>query len=629
MKKVYLAIAMAFIGLCATAQKIYTFSNSGTVEVKLEATSKPLKEMPDRIPTANELAGERPEKDNPSLERPAIALKPGAMPLGTDPAIQHVYTGNRSASAGSTTSVSVLSNWTGLTAAVQPSDNTIAVGKNQVVQMTNNSISSYIRIWDKAGTLLVNSKLAQSITGIADYGDPNLLYDEQADRFLFVLLYSKNGKKLVVGVSATADPAGSWYTYTFSTPNGFPDYPKIGVWGNSYLVTTNSSAPTIYALNRSAMQSGQAIGSAQVFSLSKFPNIGFQSASPISQAGPVAPPAGSPASVIRVADDSWSSTIGPDHLELYRLNISWTTPSASTISGPFNLNTIAYNSNLCGFGSSACIPQPGSTSKLLDPLSDIVMDKVQYRNLGGYESIVCTHVCNADGNGTAGVRWYELRKSGSADWSIYQQSTWSPGSDNRWMSSIAMNQNGQVALGYNIASKTVYPGICITGRDSCDAINTMTAAETVAKSGAAANSSSRYGDYNGLVVDPVDNSFWFTSNYNPTSTWATNVVHFSISSCPAKVVRSNQPLLTKTNSVKERIRVYPNPAHNQLTIESSSDAGNLQVYITDIAGRHLQQQVINNTQARLNISGLYSGLYFIKIMDSKGKVWFSGKFIKN
>ena len=104
-----------------------------------------------------------------------------------------------------------------MTANVDPSDNTIAVGPSHVMQLTNNSSSTYIRIWDKSGNILVNNKKVSTITGINDLGDPNLIYDQAAKRFVLVVLYSFSAIKLVVCVSQTSDPTGAYYVYTFAT----------------------------------------------------------------------------------------------------------------------------------------------------------------------------------------------------------------------------------------------------------------------------------------------------------------------------------------------------------------------------------------------------------------------------
>jgi len=610
MKKKLLAVFFIFVFTIASYAQVITIRNPKTVPIKLLRVSKALRDLPESAPTERQLRGRRLEHENPALEHQMKIVNENALPVGADPALQR----NNEMRTAATASANILSTWTGLTAAVDPSDNTIAVGPNHVMQMTNSDASSYIRIWSKSGTVLVNNITAQSISGVNDYGDPNLLYDPAADRFLFVTLFSGSASKLVVCISQTPDPTGSYYVYSFNTPNGFPDYPKIAVWDNSYIITTNSDSPTIMALDRSAIIAGQSMGTVQMFSLSSFPTLGFQSASPVTQTGNLLPPAGEPAVVIRVADDAWGGSVGSDHLELFQVSIDWTNSANSTITGPINLSTIAYNSNLCGFDNGNCIRQP-NTSRKLDPLSDIMMDKVQYRNIGDYESIVCSHVCNADGLGTAGIRWYELRRDISGNWNIYQQSTYSPDTTGRFMSSITINQNGTIALGYNVSGTMVSPGFRITGRDSCDALNLMTVDETVATAGSSHNSSSRYGDYNGLVTDPVDGSFWMTGNYNVSTSWSTNVVNFSFADC---IVAEVLPV----ESSSQHIHIIPNPSSGQIIIAFDLPVNEtVPLQIFDATGKIIFEQTFHlqkeNVSLSLNLDNLSNGFYFLKMSAGK------------
>ena len=516
------------------AQQI-TLHNPEVVSVTLDRISPPLSSFPEDPPTMEELNGPRVERENPSMENHTGFDNANALPKGADPARQIDYSDGTLRG----TSATVLSNWAGLTAAVDPSDNTIAIGPSHVFQMTNNSQSTYIRIWNKSGTILVNNKKVSVITGVTnDCGDPNVIYDQVADRYVMLVLNSCSfsNKKLLLCVTQTNDPTGSWYVYSIKFSNGFPDYPKLALWGNSYIVTTNSNAPSVWALNRSQMLAGLT-STALKFTMTAFGTIGFQAPSPVSQTGSIAPPANEPATIVRAADDGWSG-VANDHLELFKLTIDWTNTNNSTMTGPTNLTTISYNSKLCSYTSFSCIPQKNSTKKL-DPLSNIVMDKAQYRNFSDHESIVLTHTCNADGNGTAGVRWYELRTDVNGAWFIYQQSTYQPDLTHRWMSSITINGDGSIALGYNTSSSTTFPSQRFTGRASVDAINSMIVTENMPITGTAANGSTRYGDYNGMMTDPSDNSFWLTTNYNASSSWSTSVCHFTITHTLQKNAPSN------------------------------------------------------------------------------------------
>jgi hypothetical protein len=158
------------------------------------------------------------------------------------------------------------------------------------------------------------------------------------------------------------------------------------------------------------------------------------------------------------------------------------------------------------------------------------MNQPIYRNFGNYEGIVLSHVVDK-GTNIAGVRWYELTKT-TGNWGINQQSTYAPDNTHRWLPAICYDAAGNIGLAYNVsASTTTFPGARYTGRKSCDPLNTMTYAESVIIAGTAANSSTRYGDYNQLVCDPDGVRFWFTCEWNGASTWSTRIASFTLDNC--------------------------------------------------------------------------------------------------
>ena len=345
----------------------------------------------------------------------------------------------------------------------------------------------------------------------------------------------------------------------------FPDFPKLGVWGNSYFITTNSGGPYIYALDRTSMLAGTAAKPSQKFTLADFPGGGVQAASPVSLIGSVNAPGSSKPIIIRAFDDAWTSQTDVDDLELYTMTINWSNSSNSSISGPLKLNTAAFDSKICNdFNSSTCITQEGSTKKL-DALGAIISDKAQYRKFATYESIVCCVFADA-GSNTGAIRWYELRKSGTANWSIFQQGTYAPAdAQNRFIGSISQNSAGSIALGYNISGSTEFPGQRVTGRVLADANGDLTAPETIVEAGTAAKTSSnRYGDYNAMICDPTDGSFWFTANYNPAASPKTNIVHFQINNAAPLSFADAVPKISAN-----KILLAPNPANSYADIISS------------------------------------------------------------
>jgi hypothetical protein len=102
-------------------------------------------------------------------------------------------------------------------------------------------------------------------------GDPIVLYDQLADRWILTQFTTSGLDDPTrpfwncVAVSTTGDPTGSYFRYAFESKNlqFFPDYPKYGVWTDSYVLTTREFGPTIeygigvYALEKNKMLNGE------------------------------------------------------------------------------------------------------------------------------------------------------------------------------------------------------------------------------------------------------------------------------------------------------------------------------------------------------------------------------------
>jgi len=169
------------------------------------------------------------------------------------------------------------------------------------------------------------------------------------------------------------------------------------------------------------------------------------------------------------------------------------------------------------------------------------MFRLSYRNFGDHESLLLNHTVKADA--LDGVRWYEVR-SPTTNPTIYQQGTYAPDDSvtdplSRWLGSIAMDKNGDIALGFSASGVNDYPSLRYTGRAAGDTLGQMTQAEQVLYTGTGPQTEAegRWGDYSELSVDPTDDcTFWFTSEYLTTDTvvlgsWATRIGSFRFPGC--------------------------------------------------------------------------------------------------
>jgi len=411
-----------------------------------------------------------------------------------------------------------------------PPDTNGAVGATQYVQLVNTSFA----VFDKATKAVVYGPAALNTLWAGfggpceadNDGDPVVVYDKAANRWIISQFAVTAAPYFqCVAVSATPDATGGYFRYAFNYGNIFPDYPKIGVWPDAYYITFNMftnvfQGAKLCAYDRARMLLGQP-ATQQCFQLS----ASFGGVLPADLDGATPPPAGSPNYMLNRAASS---------LNLWRFHVDWVNSANTTLTGPINIPVAAYTA-ACNGGT--CVPQLG-TNQQLDSLADRLMFRLAYRNFGTFESLVATHsvrVGTNKRNSFSAVRWYELRNPGGAP-AVFQQSTFAPDSTHRWMGSIAMDKQGNMALGYSVSSGAIHPGIRYTGRLATDPLNAMQAETSIIEgTGSQLANLNRWGDYSAMTIDPADDcTFWYTSEYlkaNGTFNWSTRIASFKFSGC--------------------------------------------------------------------------------------------------
>ena len=523
------------------------------------AASQAVQRNPNQLPPAHFDISPPVREMRPS-ERPgppAFVNPPRALPrpqhaLVVDPVVQS--TPSTAAIAATSNNFPGLGNgFPGFTVNGAPSDDNLAVGPKDVVQAVNESYA----VFSKAGALISGPiSFATLFSGFSDctrtyYSDPIALYDRQADRWVLSILgfdsTSSGPFYHCIAVSTSGDPTGSYARYSFVSQTNLPDYPKMSVWPDAYYVTYNMFSGNtllgaqVCAHNRSSMLAGQS-ETAQCFTTSSS-NAGLL---PADVVGPTAPPAGSPNYLLSLA--SVANT-----LSLWTFHVDWTMSANSTLTGPTNLAVAAFN-EACTNGGT-CIPQSG-TSTQLDSLGDRLMYRLAYRNFGDHESLVANHSVNAGSE--TGARWYEIRSPGSSP-IVYQQGTYAPDANHRWMASLAMDSAGDIGVGFSVSSSAIHPEIHYTGRLSSDPLGTLPQGEASIIDGAGSQTTyagfcfpsfqcplTRWGDYTAMQVDPSDDcTFWYTNQYIPsngTFNWSTRLATFKFSNCGANLVATTTTL---------------------------------------------------------------------------------------
>ena len=160
---------------------------------------------------------------------------------------------------------------------VNPPDPVGDVGPNHYVEMIN----LIFGVYSKDGTLLLGPVDTGTLWAgfpIEDCtdpsGDPIVVYDQFVDRWLLTQFTTRGLADPTlpfyncVAISQTGDPTGAYYRYAFITqadPDGgyyFPDYPKYGVWRDTYVLTTRDFGSvdgygiSVYGLEKNKMVDG-------------------------------------------------------------------------------------------------------------------------------------------------------------------------------------------------------------------------------------------------------------------------------------------------------------------------------------------------------------------------------------
>ncbi len=413
-----------------------------------------------------------------------------------------------------------------------PPDPNGTVGPNHYFETVNTDFA----IFSKAGTPIygpvpINTIWAGFGGGCQanNDGDPTVVYDKISDRWIIQQFsVSTTPYLLCVAVSTTGNPTGSYYRYSFQYAN-FPDYPKLSVWPDAYYVTTNDfqNGQTFVGASTCAMDRTQMlVGSAAKLVCFKT-SSSYGGILPSDLDGHALPPTGTPNYVVGLG----ASTT----LVYWKFHVDFTTTANSTFTGPTSIPVAGYTPT-CNGGT--CVPQAGTTQKL-DSLADRLMYRLAYRNFGNHESLVLNHSIAA--GSSSGVRWYELRIASGAP-TLFQQGTYAPDANWRWMGSIAMDQAGNMGLGYSVSGSGISPQIHYTGRLAGDALGTMTQGENIIINGTGSQSGSslsRWGDYSSMSVDPSDDcTFWYTNEYHKVTgsfNWNTRVGTFTLPGCGGQV----------------------------------------------------------------------------------------------
>ncbi len=527
MKKATLLITCLFSmgALMAQQSKHKNIPDSGSITCSQMGVTKPLRELfPVEAPEKKyRKRGEEQEDREHNIPQKFLkTVEKDGPAYGNDDATMQKEPGTIQGHAP-------IQNFAGQSAAgFYPLDPSGAVGPNHYIQMIN---STTFKVYNKStGAVMLTGTLGNLWAPVTpNDGDPIALYDKAANRW-FMSQFGQSGNKIYIAISQTADPLGSWYTYTFTSPS-FPDYLKFSVWQDGYYMTSNQ-AQKVFAFERTKMLLGQTARS--VYHTFSPPNAGYFFVPLAGDSGDgTLAPAGTPCPVFSYSDNGWGSGY-TDAINIFKCTTNWVPTTATmTIASAGSVPCTAFDASYNASWND--ISQPGTTQKL-DGIGGTLMFRAQWKpwNGAGYNSVVLSWGVKISTTQRS-IKWCELHQDQTTGvWTMFQQGIYTPDTNNRWMGSIAMDDYGSIGLCYMKDNATnIYPSLYYTGRRTCDPLGTLPVTEELAKAGTASQVGvNRDGDYSQTTLDPDGVTFWHTGMYmGAGGAQKTQIYSFQITPC--------------------------------------------------------------------------------------------------
>lgn len=437
-----------------------------------------------------------------------------------------------------------------------PPDTTMAVGDTEILQWVNTSYTVCSKTAPyNCGPAIEGNSLWSGLSGsplckTQNDGDIIAQWDVQAHRWVLTQNVFASPYAVCLAISTTDDANGTYYLYQFSIPgDGFPDYPKWGIWPTDYGQAFNDFGPggsgfigpQVCVYNRAKLLAGDPTAEQICHQYTSSED----SLLPADQDSPTNPPSGEDHFFIGSVGD-----VDNAHLSLYSAHINnlndWSQGATFTGDNNSQLLSIAPFNPACngGYGGD-CVPQK-SIPDLLESLSGRLMYRFAYWADGTKDQTWETLFDVAASGGQDGERWMEIAAPGSkvavTSLKVYQQGTYAPNGNWRWMGSIARDKMGNIAMGYSEScgdtcpgGTAMYPSIFVTGRLTNDPLGTMRSeVQVVGGTGSQPGTANRWGDYSSMRIDQDGCTFWYTQQFYKVTEqfdWSTQVAAAKFPNC--------------------------------------------------------------------------------------------------
>lgn len=533
-----------------------------------------------------------------------------------------------------------------------PPDPHGASGPSHIVSVVNTSVQWFTKVGIKENTQRLGKNSSthigsffQQLSPLTGTFDPKVIYDQYDGRFVVVTLEatdvsdgdSENTSRILVAVSDNDNPNGTWYYHainsktSISSIDHWADYPGLAVDNNAIYITSN-----MFEFE----DDGRDFGGVRLWIINKIPFYSGGSAD-VSVHNPYA----------AAGVSQFASTTQPAHmfgtppgnvgtyLTYYQglsnglSEFAGVITVADPLGTPSFLNQLVFAGNIDLTDSTSLPDAPQKDTTVTIEVNDRRTLNAVWRNNFLWITTTLLPVSGID-NGQTTAHWFKINTTVPASLAMSDQGNIggediAPGTYT-FFPSLAVNETGDMVIGFSASAPTIYPGAYFAGRFLTDPAGKVGASRVLREGldyyirmfGGERN---RWGDYSGISVDPSDETkFWVFNEYARTrgnlfsgedGRWGTAFGQVPIS--VVNVDDKNNP----ANLSFELFQNYPNPFNPVTNFEFRiADFGLISLKIFDLLGREVatlvnEEKAAGVYEVKFNADeyNLSSGVYFYQL----------------
>ena len=377
-----------------------------------------------------------------------------------------------------------------------PPDVQVAAGPSHVVEMVNLEGEVFSKTGVSNTTFTLSSFFSSGSDSISD---PKILFDGSSGRW-FSSILDISVDSVILAVSSTSDPTGTWTLYRLSAGSFIPDQPIIGVSDDKLVASANDFRSTSFVgakywvLNKAQMLAG-----ATVSTFSSTVNSGFFSIHPVQSLSPTT-------TQYMIGNVVSSGALSTSATELFSITGIPGVSTVKTTASALPVSTLTIPPNAA---------QPG-TSSTIDTSDIRVEDALWYKGTLWYSlNDGCTPA--GDNQLRSCLRLTQIDPTSSPP-SIRQDFDYGVNRLFVFYPAMRVDGLGNLDVVYGLSSSMSNPSLAITGQAITDPLGTMSIAQSLIV-GSTADTSTRYGDYFGAGLDPTDPStVWVAGEYHSSGT---------------------------------------------------------------------------------------------------------------